>query len=77
MKKRSEGGRINYREVERGRSKGEERGDGRRTESKIWREKRQVKRGGGCQDTNRRRRKDTGEEGERKKARREEMNRDE
>lgn len=37
MKRRSEGGGINYREVERGRSKGEERGDGRRTESKIER----------------------------------------
>lgn len=48
MKRRSENGGVNYREVERGRSKGGERGDGRRTESKIWREERQVKRGGGC-----------------------------
>lgn len=48
MKRRSEDRGVNYREVERGRSKGGERGDGRRTESKIWREERQVKRGGGC-----------------------------
>lgn len=48
MKRRSESGGVNYREVERGRSKGGERGDGKRTESKIWREERQVKKGGGC-----------------------------
>lgn len=37
MEEVEEGGGINYKEVERGRSKGGKRGDGRRTESKIER----------------------------------------